>query len=107
MARMVYGVNAELEAEADRLIFGSLKGITSFAAKSDILTPKKATIRARREQLVPSGTPDPANRRGVYTRAHNPARPHLNSRDGVVAGRASSSLSAFVAENGAVHRDDR
>lgn len=81
------GVHAELEAAADQMLWDSLKGVTSHQAKSDILTPWKLQERQRRELMVPSGTPDPAVRKGVYHRSINTTRPELNSRDGVVRGR--------------------
>jgi hypothetical protein len=65
------------------LLHESLKGVTSFAAKKDILTPWKEADRARREMTVPSGTPDPALRKGMYHRAYNPDRPYLNASEGV------------------------
>lgn len=77
-----YGVHAALEEAADALIFGSLKGVTSQEAKSDILTPWKEWARRSREVMSSSGTVDPAIRRGMYHRKANPASPHLNSRDG-------------------------
>jgi hypothetical protein len=78
---MRYGVHRQLEGEADRIIRESLRGITSHAAKSDVLTPWKETERRRREVFVPSGTPDPAVRQGIFGRALNsdPAFRHLNS----------------------------
>lgn len=106
MARMVYGVNAELEAEANAMLKQSLAGVTSFAEKSDILTPWKEKDRHEREILVPSGTPDPANRKGLYHRRRNPARPDMNSRDGIVKGGRTGGLAAFVEENGGPAKDD-
>lgn len=82
MGRMRYGRHAGLEDEADRLIHESLAGVTSMAAKSDILTPWKEQQRRRREVYVSSGVPDPSVRQGMFHRRINPARPHLNSRDG-------------------------
>lgn len=77
------GVHGPLERAADELIFGSLRGITSQEAKSDILTPWKEQDRHAREVLSRSGTIDPAIRRGMYHRVANTRSPHLNSRDGV------------------------
>lgn len=81
------GTHAELEAAADALIRESLKGVTRHSDKSDILTPWKETERRRREVYVPSGTPDPAVRQGLFHRSINPTSSHLNSRGGSVRGR--------------------
>lgn len=94
------GVAKHLEDEADRLIRESLKGVTSYAEKSDIITYWKQQTRRRREIFVPSGTPDPALRKGMYRRAYNPQRPELNSRDGVTRSHRTSSLLDFVEEHG-------
>jgi hypothetical protein len=77
-----YGIHPALEAAANDLIFGSLKGVTSQAAKSDILTPWKEHDRRSREVMSASGTVDPSIRRGLFHRAANTSSPHLNSRDG-------------------------
>lgn len=77
------GIHPLLEAEANAIIFGSLKGVTSQSAKSDILTPWKEADRRAREVLSSSGSVDPALRRGMYHRAANALQPHLNGRDGV------------------------
>jgi hypothetical protein len=82
MSRVHQGIHAALEAAANELIFGSLRGVTSQAAKSDILTPWKEYDRRSREVMSSTGTVDPSIRRGMYHRAANPAAPHLNSRDG-------------------------
>jgi hypothetical protein len=78
-----HGVHPLLEQAANELIFGSLKGVTSQSAKSDILTPWKEADRRAREVLSSSGSVDPAVRRGMYHRAANALQPHLNGRDGV------------------------
>lgn len=79
-ARVRYGVHRELEAEADELIFGSLAGVTSREAKSDILTPWKEKHRNIHEVLTRSGAPvDPSVRIGMFNRAYNSQQPHLNS----------------------------
>jgi len=95
------GVHPILEAEANRLIKESMAGVTSQSAKSDILTPWKEKDRRDREIYVESGAPDAATRRGMYHRSYNPTAGHLNSRDGIVRGRrTTSSLQTFVQENG-------
>jgi hypothetical protein len=76
------GIHPQLEAEANSLIFDSLKGVTSQSAKSDILTPWKEQDRRSREVLAVGGTVDPAIRRGMYHRASNMRQTHLNARDG-------------------------
>lgn len=83
MSRMHYGVHPYLESAADALIKQSLKGVTSFAAKSDILTEWKDAERHRREVYVTSGTPDPALRKGMFHRVWNSRKQNLNSRDGI------------------------
>lgn len=83
MARLRYGIHRQLEAEADALIKQSLAlDGPSLSSRSDVLTRDKELLRRRREVLVPSGTPDPALRQGMYNRAANRANPSLNSRDG-------------------------
>jgi hypothetical protein len=68
---------------ANELIRQSLAGVTSMAAKSDILTPWKEQDRRRREVYTSEGVPDASIRRGLYGRSANSARPDLNSRDGI------------------------
>jgi hypothetical protein len=82
--RVRYGIHPLLEAEANAWIYGSLKGVTSQSAKSDLLTPWKENNRREREVLTASGTCDAQIRQGIYGRAYNPVQTHLNSRDGVV-----------------------
>lgn len=105
MARMRFGRHTALEDEADRILRESMAGITTQSGKSDILTPWKEQDRRSREIYVASGTPDASLRVGMYHRALNPNRPHLNSRDGVSApsrsgenNRGQSSLADFVAK---------
>ena len=86
-----HGVNPLLEAEADRMIRESLQGVTKHSEKSDVLTPWKMADRLKREVYVASGTPDPSIRRGMFHRSINPAKPELNSRDGVAPERTNQS----------------
>lgn len=80
--RVKSGVHEILEAEADALIFGSLKDVTSRSEKSDILTPWKEKNRKSREILSRTGHPiDGALRKGLFHRAYNPVQTHLNSYD--------------------------
>jgi hypothetical protein len=103
MVRM--GVHRPLEDEADRIIRESLVGVTKHSDKADILTPWKEQSRYSREVYVASGVPDPSVRRGIFGRVANPARPELNSRDGVARQRPegmsrtgfASGLADFVA----------
>ena len=83
------GTHLTLEAAADALIKQSLQGVTRHSDKSDILTPWKEQERRRREVYVPSGTPDSANREGIFHRSTNPSSTHLNSRDGRRTSRGS------------------
>jgi hypothetical protein len=81
--RVLHGVHAGMEEAADQLIFGSLAGVTSREAKSDILTPWKDKHRRTHEVLTRSGAPvDGAVRKGMFNRAYNRQQPHLNSYDG-------------------------
>lgn len=81
--RVKSGIHEQLEAEADALIFGSIKDVTSRAAKSDILTPWKEKNRKSREILSRTGHPiDGSLRRGMFNRVYNPVQTHLNSYDG-------------------------
>lgn len=77
------GVHPHLEAAANELIFGSLRGVTSQSAKSDVLTPWKEQDRRSREVQSSTGSVDPALRRGMYHRAANTRQTHLNAREGV------------------------
>jgi len=81
--RVRSGIHEQLEAEADALIFGSIRDVTSREEKSDILTPWKEKNRKSKEILSRTGHPiDGALRRGMYHRAYNPVQTHLNSYDG-------------------------
>lgn len=103
MGRLRYGVAKALEEEANAILRDSLRTARA-PEKMDILTPWKEQQRRRREIFVASGVPDPAVRQGVFSRRTNPARPHLNSRDGITPPRPgetrrnepTSSLSSFV-----------
>jgi hypothetical protein len=98
---MRFGKHDLLEAEANRMLRDSLKGVTAFSEKKDILTPWKEAEAYRREVYSSSGTADPAVRSGLYRRRANPARPDLNSRDGVARPRARgmSTLEQHVEED--------
>ncbi len=109
MAPLRHGTHKALEAEADRIIIESLKGVTKHSDKADILTPWKESWRSRHEVHIPGGTPDPAYRRGVFHRAINTARPELNSRDGVAVGRRRNpggTLATFVQDYAMGFDDD-
>jgi hypothetical protein len=94
------GVHRELEAAATELIRASLEGVTSMAAKSDILTPWKEQDRRGREVYCEAGVPDAAVRRGMYHRAWNSRDAHLNSRDGLTRGNRTGSMADFAVEHG-------
>lgn len=83
MGTLRYGVHRPLEDEADRIIAQGLQGVTRHSDKSDILTPWKADDRRKREVYTSNGVPDRAVRQGMFHRAWNRDRPHLNSRDGL------------------------
>lgn len=97
------GVYLALEEEADRLLHDMLAGVKSHSDKRDVLTPWKDKDRRSREVYVPSGTPDPSNRQGMYHRAFNSKHQHLNSRDG---GSAGYRLSEHRMDGGRAFRDD-
>lgn len=84
MGQMHYGIHQQLEDAATALIKESLEGVTSMAAKSDILTPWKEQDRKSREVYNKEGAPDGALRRGMFHRAYNPQYRHLNSTGGKV-----------------------
>lgn len=94
--RLVHGTHRALEDAADEILRQELSGITRPADKADILTPWKEQARRSREIYVASGTPDPANRTGMFHRAINRKHGHLNSATSgslvqhrnMVAGRA-------------------
>ena len=96
---ILYGVHKPLEDAANELIRQSLKGVTSMAEKSDILTPWKEQDRKNREVLTRDGVPDSSTRQGMYHRAWNSAHPHLNSRDGIARGSRFGSLKTFVEDH--------
>ncbi len=101
MGKQHFGVHRGLEAEADRLIREDLRGVTKHSEKSDVLTPWKQGERRRREVYVPSGTPDAANRSGMFHRTLNPQQRHLNSRDGIAQSAATvNGLHEFMKNNG-------
>lgn len=84
MGHLHSGVHPTLDDAATELIRQSLEGVTSMREKSDVLTPWKEMDRRRREVYTDQGTPDGALRRGMYHRAWNSTRQHLNSVDGRV-----------------------
>lgn len=102
MAPLRHGVHRPLEDQADAIIRESLRGVTKHSAKADILTPWKDAERHRREVYPSSGIADPSVRRGMFNRRINPARPELNSRDGLAGARVDNlaSLQAHVMEYG-------
>lgn len=106
MSRQRFGVHKALEEEADRLIKIDMSGSRKLSDKADILTPAKEDLRRRREIFVPSGTPDPALRQGMYHRALNRANADLNSRDGISrsAGRSGAASSSTESLRAFVHR---
>lgn len=84
MGQLHSGVHQQLDDAATEMIRKSLEGVTSMAAKSDILTPWKDQDRKRREVYSSEGVPDGALRRGMFHRAWNSTHRHLNSVDGKV-----------------------
>jgi hypothetical protein len=84
MGQLHSGIHQQLDDAATEMIRKSLEGVTSMAAKSDILTPWKDQDRKRREVYSAEGAPDGALRRGMFYRAWNSTHRHLNSVDGKV-----------------------
>ena len=80
--RIRYGVDPELEAEADAILRQSFLDAPDPEAKAQILTPYMLQNRLRREVYVPGGTPDGAVRKGSFHRAVNRQYPHLNAAEG-------------------------
>ena len=78
------GLHKPLEDAANEILRSHLAGITRHSDKSDILTPWKEQDRRKREIYVTSGTPDPALRRGTFSRSVNPEQGHLNSVQGQI-----------------------
>lgn len=109
MDKVHCGIHPALEQAANELIFGSIKGVTSQSAKADILTPWKEQDRRNREVLTASGSPDASIRRGMYHRAANKARPHLNSREGVAPAYKLMNMatgSTYMGRSSATFSDD-
>ncbi|MCW2929903.1 MAG: hypothetical protein JWM19_865 [Actinomycetia bacterium] len=105
--RLRNGTCRELEDQANELIRESLVGVTSRAAKSDILTEWKQQDRWDHEIYVASGTADPAVRRGQFSRTWNGKYPHLNSRDGhYPVRRAQDGLDTYTGDEGGSGSDE-
>lgn len=101
MGRLRSGVDVSLEAQANEIIRQSLRGVTVYSAKDDILTPWKQGERWRREVFTREGVADASIRKGMFKRVANAAKPELNSRDGHAPPRTmSSSMATFVQEHG-------
>jgi hypothetical protein len=104
--RLRNGTCRELEDAADALLWESLKGVTSRAEKSDILTPWKMQDRYDHEVYTAVGTADPAVRKGVFGRIWNSKYPHLNSRDGYYpVRRAQDGIDTFTGGDDVGHDD--
>lgn len=98
---MRVGTNPLLEAEADRMIRESLRGVTGHHAKRDVLTTWKQKDRRGREVYSPTGVAEATSRQGQFSRAANPARPNLNSNE-IPGGGNFESMRNFIEE----HRAD-
>jgi hypothetical protein len=88
--RMRFGIDPDLEDQADALLHDSLEGVFAHSAKNDILTPWKMKDRLRREVYLSGedeynkevlGQPDRSIRSGMFHRVRNLSRADLNSRD--------------------------
>jgi hypothetical protein len=102
MSPVKTGVDPDLEAKADALIFAVTKADFTQSGKRDVLTPWKYEDRLSREVYNGTGVAAEHVRQGVYSRPINRRQPHLNSREGVAAPLArrpgTSPLSALMAE---------
>jgi hypothetical protein len=104
--RLRNGTCRQLEDEADRLLWESLKGVTSREAKSDVLTPWKLEDRYNHEVYTGSGFADPAVRKGIFGRAWNSKYSHLNSRDGYYpVRRAQDGMDTYAPGDDGGHDD--
>lgn len=92
------GIHPQLEKAANEMLRQSMAGVTKHSEKSDILTPWKEQDRLRREVYVENGVPDAATRRGNFNRAWNPARPDLNSREGMSRGGRTREIGGTMGE---------
>jgi len=81
--RVRYGVDHDLEAEADAILRQSFLDNPDPEEKAKILTPYMLQNRLRREVYVSGGTPDGAVRKGSFNRSINRLYPHLNASEGV------------------------
>ncbi len=107
MNRINYGINASLEAVADEILRKALATLPR-SQKMDVLTPWKLRDRVGREVYTSDGVPDPAVRKGIYSRSWNPGSPHLNSRDGQVRGkRHLETTKAYIPEQAYTDRAGR
>jgi hypothetical protein len=82
--RIRYGVDQDLEAEADAILRQSFLDQPDPEEKAKILTTYMLQNRLRREVFVPGGTPDGAVRKGNFHRALNRQHLHLNAAEGFV-----------------------
>lgn len=85
MSQLRFGTHERLEEAADEILRASFVGVTRAEERGGVLTPYMLASRRAREVYPASGIPDPAMRKGIFHRAYNPARPDLNSRDGIAA----------------------
>lgn len=77
------GVNTQLEAMADELLYAVTITLSKQSDKADILTPWKQENRRSHEVYNSTGIADPATRLGMFHRPINTVQRWLNSRDGV------------------------
>ncbi len=93
------GLHKPLEDAANEILRAHLAPMKRHEDKSDVLTPWKEQDRRSREVYVSTGTPDASLRRGIFSRAFNPDRPHLNSVQGQIpSSQSSASRSTWDAE---------
>lgn len=81
MGRLRNGVYLPLEEAANEILRKHLAPLPR-SQKTDVLTEWKERDRKNKEVYSSEGTVDPAIRRGMYHRAWNSDKPHLNARDG-------------------------
>lgn len=71
-ARIMNGVNLELEEEADRILARGRVGVTKLSEKKDYLSQGQLDRRRWREVYCKNGIPDVHLYSGLFKRAYNP-----------------------------------
>lgn len=72
LGKVLVGVYAPHEEEANRLLIASRQGVTNHSEKQDWLSTEQEAMRRGREVYNENGFPDKSIRSGYYRRAYNP-----------------------------------